>query len=45
MTATEIENQATAFEHGWKSDAKRCTLIIPDAGPLNSLWAADRLAL
>ena len=24
---------------------KRCTLIIPDAGPLNSLWVADRLDL
>jgi hypothetical protein len=23
----------------------RCTLIIPDAGPLNSLWVADRLDL
>ena len=24
---------------------KRCTLVIPDAGPLNSLWVADRLDL
>lgn len=24
---------------------KRCTLILPDAGPLNSLWVADRLEL
>ena len=24
---------------------KRCTLLIPDAGPLNSLWVADRLDL
>jgi hypothetical protein len=24
---------------------KRCTVIIPDAGPFNSLWVADRLAL
>jgi len=24
---------------------KRCTVIIPDAGPLNSLWVADRLDL
>jgi hypothetical protein len=24
---------------------KRCTLIIPDVGPLNSLWVADRLDL
>jgi hypothetical protein len=24
---------------------KRCTLIIPDAGPFNSLWVADRLDL
>lgn len=23
----------------------RCTVIIPDAGPLNSLWVADRLDL
>jgi predicted nucleic acid-binding protein len=24
---------------------KRCILVIPDAGPLNSLWVADRLDL
>ena len=24
---------------------KRCALLIPDAGPLNSLWVADRLDL
>jgi predicted nucleic acid-binding protein len=24
---------------------KRCTIIIPDAGPFNSLWVADRLDL
>jgi hypothetical protein len=24
---------------------KRCTVIIPDAGPFNSLWVADQLAL
>jgi hypothetical protein len=24
---------------------KRCTLIIPDAGPFNSLWVADQLSL
>ncbi len=24
---------------------KRCTLILPDAGPINSLWVADRLQL
>lgn len=24
---------------------KRCTVIIPDAGPFNSLWVADRLEL
>ncbi len=24
---------------------KRCTVIIPDAGPFNSLWVADRLGL
>jgi predicted nucleic acid-binding protein len=24
---------------------KRCTLIIPDAGPINSLWVADQLSL
>lgn len=24
---------------------KRCTLILPDAGPINSLWVADRLHL
>ena len=24
---------------------KRCVLLIPDAGPLNSLWVADRLDL
>lgn len=24
---------------------KRCTLIIPDSGPLNSLWVADQLPL
>ena len=24
---------------------KRCTLILPDAGPLNSLWVADQLGL
>ena len=24
---------------------KRCVLVIPDAGPLNSLWVADRLDL
>lgn len=24
---------------------KKCTLIIPDAGPFNSLWVADRLDL
>jgi predicted nucleic acid-binding protein len=24
---------------------KRCTIILPDAGPLNSLWVADRLDL
>lgn len=24
---------------------KRCTLVIPDAGPFNSLWVADQLAL
>lgn len=24
---------------------KRCTIIIPDAGPFNSLWVADRLNL
>jgi hypothetical protein len=25
--------------------AARCTLVVPDAGPLNSLWVADRLDL
>jgi predicted nucleic acid-binding protein len=24
---------------------KRCTIILPDAGPINSLWVADRLSL
>lgn len=24
---------------------KRCTLVLPDAGPFNSLWVADRLEL
>lgn len=24
---------------------RRCTLIIPDSGPFNSLWVADRLSL
>ncbi len=24
---------------------KRCTLVLPDAGPINSLWVADRLDL
>ena len=24
---------------------KRCVLVIPDAGPLESLWVADRLDL
>ncbi|OLP62264.1 hypothetical protein BJF93_18790 [Xaviernesmea oryzae] len=24
---------------------RRCTLILPDAGPINSLWVADRLDL
>ena len=24
---------------------KRCSLIIPDAGPINSLWVADQLSL
>lgn len=24
---------------------KRCTIVIPDAGPINSLWVADRLDL
>jgi hypothetical protein len=24
---------------------KRCTIIIPDAGPFNSLWVADELSL
>lgn len=24
---------------------KRCTVVIPDAGPFNSLWVADRLDL
>lgn len=24
---------------------KRCTVILPDAGPFNSLWVADRLEL
>lgn len=24
---------------------KRCTLVIPDSGPFNSLWVADRLDL
>ena len=24
---------------------KRCTLVIPDAGPFNSLWVADQLPL
>lgn len=24
---------------------RRCTLILPDAGPINSLWVADRLEL
>ena len=24
---------------------RRCVLIVPDAGPLNSLWVADRLEL
>jgi predicted nucleic acid-binding protein len=24
---------------------KRCTIILPDAGPVNSLWVADRLNL
>lgn len=24
---------------------KRCTLVLPDAGPFNSLWVADRLDL
>jgi predicted nucleic acid-binding protein len=24
---------------------KRCTLILPDAGPINSLWVADQLGL
>ncbi|WP_269430458.1 hypothetical protein [Pseudorhodobacter ferrugineus] len=23
----------------------RCTVIIPDAGPFNGLWVADRLEL
>lgn len=25
--------------------SKRCTLVIPDAGPFNSLWVADELSL
>ncbi|WP_206531560.1 hypothetical protein [Affinirhizobium pseudoryzae] len=24
---------------------RRCTIILPDAGPINSLWVADRLHL
>lgn len=24
---------------------KRCTIILPDAGPINSLWVADQLDL
>lgn len=24
---------------------KRCTIVLPDAGPINSLWVADRLGL
>lgn len=24
---------------------KRCTLVVPDAGPFNSLWVAGRLDL
>jgi hypothetical protein len=24
---------------------KRCTIVIPDAGPFNSLWVADQLPL
>lgn len=24
---------------------KRCTVVIPDAGPFNSLWVADQLSL
>lgn len=24
---------------------RRCTLILPDAGPINSLWVADQLSL
>lgn len=24
---------------------KRCTIIVPDAGPFNSLWVADQLSL
>lgn len=24
---------------------KRCTLVIPDAGPFNSLWVANELPL
>ncbi|SFL73686.1 hypothetical protein [Methylobacterium pseudosasicola] len=26
-------------------DVRRCTLIIPDSGPFNSLWVADALTL
>jgi predicted nucleic acid-binding protein len=28
-----------------ETDVKRCTIIIPDAGPFNSLWVADELHL
>ena len=28
-----------------ESILKRCTLVIPDAGPFNSLWVADQLPL
>jgi hypothetical protein len=24
---------------------KKCTIVLPDAGPINSLWVADRLVL
>lgn len=28
-----------------ETSLKRCTIIIPDAGPFNSLWVADQLPL
>lgn len=38
-----IENQAATFAKIWRS--ARATLILPDAGPINSLWVADELPL